>query len=107
MKYIVRPIIVNAYQWFVVAGRELDRDVISLSSKSTKICDRCNKSYKYHGQLNVPFKDAPEFLVCPGDYILKKDKDSLPTRMSQEEFEKLFISAKEFPIEIEERDIPY
>lgn len=64
MKYVKKPIIVDAIQWFKNGD---DKRVIKLPETILFICEACNNEATAHGWLNTL---EGGHVVCPGDYII-------------------------------------
>jgi len=66
MKYVKKPIVVEAVQWFVL------NDVKEVSSFETSSpddkCSQCGHFLGNHGQIDTL---EGVHIVCPGDYIIE------------------------------------
>jgi hypothetical protein len=71
-KYMKKPVIVEAYQWFEVSQYKdgIERDVDYFRNPEilgNSVCPHCDRTYHNHGYIDTL---EGGHTVCPGDWII-------------------------------------
>jgi len=97
VKYIKKPIVVEAHPWYVNGDHPNDGnpftegDVVRYfrhpDIAGSRLCQKCEFSMHHHGWIDNNTEDG--YTVCPGDYIVMKQDDSYEV-YSQKNFHNQF-----------------
>lgn len=82
MKFIKKPVIAEATQWFEIGDHSAVESITSHPFIEIKYCSRCEHSIEKHGIL---YNENGNHVICPGDYILQIEGLE-PFRCSLKEF---------------------
>lgn len=95
MRYQRKPIVVEAFQWFVVSDNPLTVRQMGncIVTDENRICPECQEYFRAHGRLiNSRYQNGD--VVCPGNWVIILESGRTVS-MSTQKFERKYALVEE------------